>query len=329
MQQANAIAQLKAQEVAVAETALSVKTLELAKDGELTLAEQEQLAVLENVVVVKQNAAAEAQANATAMEAEAVAAKKVASAAKESKDNIDAANDSFKTTAEDLNKLNISVVKFRDESVAGFGTQNIREYNDLVNQIQTSIGEANTQAERLASQGMAAATDSTWELADALINSNSYLNDAAHAAGTNLKNALQDAKDAAADLREELTGIATDYSEKILDLTGDELTQLYVDQAQALADAQEKYAKAGQLASSAYAEATSAIRAYYDLAIAKQKEADAADAVGKTAENMKSLNAATKAATQSAVALAKTNLSGIINQTDTLTTKMHQVWNLL
>ncbi len=329
VQQANAIAQLKAQEVADAKTALSVKTLELAKDGELTAAEQEQIAVLENLVVVKKNAAAEAQANATAMEAEAAAAKNVASAAKESKDNIDLANESFKQTGKDLDNVNASYAKFRDISAVAFGVEGIAEYEAIIKDIQSAIDEANTQAQRLADEGMAAATGNAGALAAELQNSQSYLNDAAHAAADNLVNALEDAQEAAGELREELAGVATDYSQKILELVGDDYTSLLVDRGEALADLEEKYGKAGQTATKAYIDAKNAVIAYYDVKLAKAKEDAAADKTAQNTTQMQALARATAEAEAAATRLANTNLTALISQSDTLSNNMKSLWEFL
>lgn len=77
IEQAYARARALATEVADAQNAVEVKKMEAAADGVVTQAEQEQIAVLENLVVAKQNAAAEAAANADAMKEEAAATEKV------------------------------------------------------------------------------------------------------------------------------------------------------------------------------------------------------------------------------------------------------------
>lgn len=292
------------------------------QDGEVTAAEQAGITVATQLVEVKNQEAASAKDVATAIANETEEKKKNTAATQDNNDAIKQADASFKTTAEDLNNLNVGFAKFRDQSAVAFSTEGIADYNAIIKDIQESIDAANTAADNLSKYGMAAATAETQGLADALENSESYLNDAADAAGQNLRQALADAKEEAESLREELSGIATDFSEKILDLTGDELTQLYVDRAQDLTDAQEKYAAAGALATKEYTDAKNAIEAYYNLAIAKQKEADAADSTGKMTSNMNALTAATQSATKAAESLAKTNLSGIINQTSTLATNV-------
>jgi tape measure domain-containing protein len=327
--QADALAAVKRTELADAQNALSVKTMELAADGLLTAADLEQIAVLEAVVVAKANAARQAEDNASAMEKEAAAAKEVSSATKDANDNISKANASFKETEKDLNNMNVAWAKFGDISAVAFGTEGISEYNAIIADTKLAIDNANSSAERLASEGMVAATGNAYALVDQLRTTEGYLHDAANTAADNLVNALADAKEEAMGLRQELQDIATDFSEKILDLTGDEMTQIYVDRAQDLADAETKYAAAGSLATQAYRDATSAISAYYDLKIAKQKEDDAAESVGKIATNMKSLTSATEAATAAAERLAQTNLSNLINQTTQLTNQSETLFNLL
>lgn len=83
IQQAQAMANARATEAQDAANALSAKTLELAADGELSAADQQQIADLEAVVAAKRDAANAAQENADQMQAEAQAARDAAAAADE------------------------------------------------------------------------------------------------------------------------------------------------------------------------------------------------------------------------------------------------------
>lgn len=176
---------------------------------------------------------------------------------------------------------------------------------------------------------MAAATGNAGALAVELQNSQSYLNEAANAAADNLVNALQEAQAAAGELREELAGVATDYSQKILELVGDDYTSLLVDRGEALADLEEKYGLAGQTATQAYLDAKNAVIAYYDVKLAKAKEDAAADTTAKNTAQMQALARATAEAEAAATRLANTNLSTLITQSDTLSNNMKSLWEFL
>lgn len=80
--QADDLAARRAQEATDAENALSAKALELAADGELTKADQEQLAAMEATTAAKRDAANAAQEHAEQMRDEAEAAKAAAAAQK-------------------------------------------------------------------------------------------------------------------------------------------------------------------------------------------------------------------------------------------------------
>lgn len=269
--QAYAMAVAKGREVEIAEKALSIKVLELTQDGELTLSEIDQLNALQSVVDVKRIAAQEAYNDADALAAETEATEKAAAAQRDQNDAIAQAERSFKMTAKDLNELNVSMASFQEHSAIAFGTQGVVEYGRIVDEITIAMDDANKMAERLAEEGLSMATANAETLAQALLDSQSNINDAAHAAGQNLKDALDKAKEAAVGLREELTGVAEDYTQKIFELTATEIEVMEAERDAKLAELKAKYELAGNAAGKAYEDAKNAVLQYYALKIAQEK----------------------------------------------------------
>lgn len=322
IEKAAALSAAKAQAAADAQNAVDAKKLEAAASEGISEVEQQEIDKLQEVADAKKAAAEQAAIHAEAMREEADAAEESTDAFDNAAQNAykfsDAAADVAKRNAEvgksagsgaeEMNKLNIAVAEFNGLSQVGFGTEGLAKYNEVIEDIQHAMTEANVLAQRLADEGMAAANGAVDLLAQSLIDSNSYLNEAAHAAGENLKDALESAREAAADLRDELAGVAEDYSQKIFELTASEVEVMEAERDAKLAELKAKYELAGTAASQAYQDAKNAVMEYYRIKIAQERaDAEESTRTTTTANNVK--DAWSGAADE--IERAKTALAGI------------------
>lgn len=315
IEQAYARARALATEAVDARNAVEVKKLEAAADGVVTQAELEQIAVLENLVIAKQNAAVAAETNADAMKEEADAAESATESTEELSKTAADADRSFKETATDLNKLNMAYATFRNETAGGLGFDAVDAFGQMIRQIEGSIEAATEATEKLNATGLDGlngglrlADVQLSRLAKDLQDSRSYLDEAAHAAGDDLVDALEEAREAAADLREELAGVAKDYSQKIFELTASEIEVMEAERDAKLAELKAKYELAGNSASQAYQDAQSAVMEYYRIKIA-QERADAENSTRTTTTANTVKDAWAGAADE--IERAKTAISGI------------------
>lgn len=296
IEQADALAAAKATEAADAQKAVDAKKLELAADGELSKADQEQITNLEAVAKQKQAAAQEANLHAEALQKEADALKNVNDGAKafdnaaqnaykfsDAAADVDRRNKEVSESAEKVKNamegVNAAMAKFRDKSVVSFGTQGGKEFELVVNDIKRAIEEAVTAADRLANEGLRGvgvnAADAALyaeNLATSLEQSESYLNDAARAASENLRQALADARAEAEAMVQSLAEAADATEKEILRLQGKNKEILDIEHAEKLRQLEEEYKKAGELGDAEYRRARAAEEALHDLKMRQLKE---------------------------------------------------------
>ncbi len=294
-----------------------------------TEAEVAQIKVIELKIeaINKERDAVIDQAEATRLSAEAqkAANESAASSQKEVNDTLD------KTTTS-VNNLKMAYAEFAGEVGGGIGFAGIRKYYEITNSIQQSLERANEMTEQLNAQGLTAfaaggegAIRVAEILADNLIKSKSYLNDAAHAAGENLKNALESARASALSLRDALQGVAEDYTQRLFELTASEIEILQAERDAAIADLKKKYELAGQSASDAYYQAKNAVMEYYEARINQEREAQKVEAENESIDaatnKMKEYTASVNEASRATENLARADMSNLVSQASTLRTE--------
>jgi len=345
IEQSYALARAKSQEVADAQNAVSVKTIELARDGELTAAELEQIAVLENLVIVKKNAAAEASANANAMKEEAAAAKKAADAQKENKEQTDKVCDSTKSAAASTGSYKAEV---------GYLAKNFDHLSESGERARAAIGKVNSvrfsvfqdqwklleiiEKQTAALDGAVAGEikfneklQETIELADSfspsadkataslvsMAQSGSYGIRGISDAGEEAIDTLEGIKYASMEAADALSDLAEDYKQKIYELQGDMVASLKMQKQDALDEIEDYYLKAGALGRDEYSQAKAAAEAYYNAKIHEQQVEDAKEA----AEAYDKVGESAEKASTSVKKLSQTDLSNLTAQVKTLSSE--------
>lgn len=257
-------------------------------------------------------------------EAQKAANESVAGSQKDVKDAVDETTDS-------LERATAASVQFRGAWSAGWGLNGAIAVSEITDAIQYSLERANAMTEQLNARGLtgfAAGGEGAIlvaeRLADDLIKSRSYLDEAAHAAGENLKNALESAKASALSLRDALQGVAEDYSQRLFELTASEIEILQAERDAAIADLEEKYKLAGDTASQAYYDAKQAVLDYYKTRIEQERKAEEAakqSSIVDATNTIKEYSSAVEQATKATENLAKTDMSSLVSQASTLRTE--------
>lgn len=281
LEQADALAQARAVEAADAAKAVDAKRLELAADGELSKADQEQIQHLQDIAAAKATAAEQAINHANAMEDEAKAAKGVVegmdlftdSAARNAQltKQLDAEAQAFRET---WKEVNTALATFRGETAIAFGLQGIGRFNDLTRQIKDAIEQAGIAAQDLTENGLRGNVTHAEHLAEELEASNSYLNQAAHGAAQALRQALADAREEAEAMTRSLAEAAQATELEILRLQGRKDEILEREHQDKLKKLQEYYDKAGQRGEDEFRKAVERENELYRL---KQKQLDEED----------------------------------------------------
>ncbi len=302
IEQAEALAKAKATEAADAEKAVDAKTLELAADGELSKADQEQIANLQAVADQKKAAAKEAELHAEALQKESDALKQVNDEAKvfdnaaqnaykfsDAAEDVARRNKEVSETAEkaknSMEGVNVTLAKFGNQSAIAFGEEGVRRFEMVIRDIQSAINEADIAAERLANEGLRGvgnnANDAALyveDLANNLDKSESYLNDAARAASENLRQALADARAEAEAMVQSLAEAADATEKEILRLQGKNKEVYELEHQEKLRQLEEEYKKAGELGDAEYRRAKAAEDALHALKLKQLQEQADADA---------------------------------------------------
>lgn len=290
IEQAKALSAIKKQEAIDAQNAVESKKLEAAASQGVSEAEQKEIDKLQEVVDAKKAAADQAEIHAEALRKEKDAVASSAdvfdNAARNAYKFSDAAADvakrnadvgkSVRDTAADLNALNIAWAAFAGDVGGGFGTAGVVAFNRVIETIKANIDEANQAAQLLADQGIGAIKSGGQQaahdleiMADHLINSKSYLNEAARAAGENLKSALQAAREEAQGLAEDLAGMAMEFEKEILQVEGDKRRLAELDYQEKLARLDELHQRAGKISDDEYQDAVAKLRELHQLKLAQ------------------------------------------------------------
>lgn len=288
--QAEAMAAAAQQAAVDAQNKVDAYTLEAAATEGVSAAEREQIAALQEVADAKQTAAAQAQNHAEALKKETDAAEEGSGAFDDASRNAykfsDAAGDvarrnaevgkSAGEAAEKTEAMTASLIKFRGETAIAADYRGIGQFNELFNQVKNSIDQATKAAQRLGEQGISAASSNTEELARDLLGVEGALSDAAHTAGTNLVNALQDAREEARGMAEELADLAEDFQREILQIRGDRRALLDLEYREDLERLEALRAKAGAIGEDEYQDAVGRLNALQELKLQKLAEEEAA-----------------------------------------------------
>ena len=289
IEQAEALAAAKATEAEDAQKALEAKKLELAADGELSKADQEQIANLQAVVSQKQAAAKEAKLHATALQKEADALKQVndgASAFDNAAQNAykfsDAAEDVARRNAEvsataenaknAMEGVNAAMAKFGDRAVVAFGEDSIKAFESVIRDIENAINDAGIAAKDLAENGLGGNVVHAEHLAEELEASESYLNQAAHGAAQALRQALASAREEAEAMVQSLAEAADATEKEILRLQGKNKEVYELEHAEKLRQLEEEYKKAGELGQAEYQRARAAEEELHKIKLQQLKE---------------------------------------------------------
>lgn len=289
--QAAAMAAAAQQAAVDAQNAVDAYTLEAQATAGVTQAEQEQINKLQEVADAKRAAAAQAAIHADAVRQEADAVKSANdvfdNAAQNAYKFSEAAGDVAKRNAEvgksaddaagKTEQLTLSWIKFRGEAATAADFRGIGQFNRIFTETQAAIEAATLAAQRLADEGIAAASGSAERLAQELLNSEGALSDAAHTAGQNLVDALRQAREEAQGLADDMAGMAADFEREILQIQGRqaELEELAYREKRAKLD--ELHQRAGQIGDDEYQDAVSKLEALHRLKLAKLDEENRSD----------------------------------------------------
>jgi TP901 family phage tail tape measure protein len=167
--QARELAVLAQEEADLAQQNISIKTLELAADGELSAADQQQIADLQLLALEKQNAAESSRLNADALDAEAGAVRRTSSVFDEWKDNLKIFGDTAADAAERLERMNAAAEKSAQERVVELKKQGSL-VSDIINGWNNRLGALSAAAEeafRNTSQGGDYAAKAVAQVTDA------------------------------------------------------------------------------------------------------------------------------------------------------------------
>lgn len=162
---------------------------------------------------------------------------------------------STKMVMDSTEKLSIAMAKFRGETALAFAGPGMSRYNDLINDIKSTIDQANRSAQALAEQGLRAGAEQAETLIAELEASNSYLNEMAYGSAQNLRQALADARQEAEDMTQSLAEAAESFEREILRIKGNQRELLDREYQDELKRLDEMHQKAGQQGEAEYQQA--------------------------------------------------------------------------
>jgi TP901 family phage tail tape measure protein len=242
-------------------------------------------------------------------------------AAKATKD----AGDAAEKTTEQVKNMNVAWAKFGELQATAFGTGNISRFNDLIDDIQRAIDQANTTAQRLADEGLGSIAGGAVQaaiqvegMARVLDESESYLNDAARAASENLRGALQQAREEAEGLAESMAGMAEDFRREILQIQGDQRTLLELDYQDSLAKLDELHERAGTFADEEYEAARAQAEALHRLKLQQLADEEKADQTAEATAKVRQLADEAERAGRALSAVSAVNLAPLSSQANQL-----------
>jgi TP901 family phage tail tape measure protein len=249
---AQAVADAKKVELQAEIDLIEAKKLALLAEADLNEANKEKLVQMDEEIAKLKDLQDAEQDKADSAQAAADEAKNAASATKKVTEETDKATESTE-------KLSVAYAKLGDAVAIAFDVGGIQAYNQVIQQIQSSINHANDLAQRLADEGMgaiagsaASAALSVESMASSLENSESYLNDAARAAADQLRGALASAREEAEGLSESLKDMAADFEKEMLRIRGDERALLELEHQENLANLEAMAERAGSIATDEY-----------------------------------------------------------------------------
>ena len=273
---AQALADAMAAQMAVEIEALEAKKLDILVSDQSTKAKEKEIAKIDELIAKKREQADAAKDTADQAKAAVEGEKQAAEATKQAGDEAE------KTTAK-VKALAVAWAEFGGVMASGFGIDGIRKFNLVISDIQRAIDQANTAAQRLADEGLGSITGGAnnaaiqvENMARALDESQSYLNDAARAASNNLRTALKQAREEAEGLAQSMAGMAEDFRREILQMQGDQRALAELDYQDNLAKLDELHQRAGDLSDDEYQQAVKQAEALHRLKLQQLAEQQAA-----------------------------------------------------
>lgn len=339
--QAEQITAIKAQEAVDAQNLVEVKKLEaMASDG-ITEAEQRQIDKLQELANAKQFAAQQAAVHVEALKAEKDAAEKESdvfdNASKNAYKFSEAAGDVAKRNEEvgksaDKAKNSLEGVKFafnefRGVVGGGFGSDAVGRFANNVYLMKSAIEDARVELQRMAEQGLPAATFKTEQLAKDLMEAKGAGTELAREVGQALTQALENARAEAQGLAEDMANMAEDFERQILQMKGDQRALEEMDYQDSMNRLEEMHKRAGQISNEEYEDAKSKLTELHSLKLRALEEEEAAnkmadanytDAANKTKEAWSGAANEIERAKSAALAVGATDLSGLSSQLTSL-----------
>jgi tape measure domain-containing protein len=313
-EKAQAMADALAKEANFAIALAEAKKVEILASEKSVEQKDKEIAALDALIIKQKEAVSAAQSDAENQKAAADVAQKTADGMNKTADATDKATKSTE-------QLNAAYAKFEGQSAIAFGTGVVDKFNVIIGEIKTSIDAANTAAQKLANEGLGAisgggqqATYDIETLAARLKDSESYLNDAAHAASENLTNALRQARQEAEGLSESLAQMATDYEKEMLRIKGDEKALLELDYQEQLKKLDDLHQRAGEMSNDEYELAKTRAEQLHQMKLQQLAAENAQSATTAKTHEMNLYASATERAANASKKLASVDLSGLHSQ---------------
>ena len=340
--QAQAKAAAAQQDAIDAQRAIEAKTLEAAADGELTEAEKEQLAAMEDVAAAKQAAAQQSLDNADALREEARANKEAAAAAEQAAAAQQRAADDADRNArrmasvtsyagEALDQLNAKGKAALDAigkgyEHAGYTLQNMNRA--LAEEVRALDGAAQAEiaaADRLrklqaAAEGVGPGADRAREALANLARGGGAGIRGITAAGEQAIATLEGIKAAAEQAAQSLADMAEDYRRQMLQLQGDQAGLLEAEHEDNLRRLKELHGAAGDYGNDEYNQAVARANQLHSLKLKQLREQEEEqrrrerDSASGATEDLDRLTEAAERTQQALSGLAGVSLSGLVGQ---------------
>ena len=306
---------------------LNAKKINILASDENINAKQKEIAAIDDLIGKLQAQALAAQEVADKTKAQADSSKQAAQASEDVANSTKKIGDEAEKTTSKTEALQVAMIKFGEDVAYAFGAQGISHFNRLVEEVQSSINEANDAAERLGAEGLGAGVGNAESLAYSLKSVKGYLQDAANTAADNLLGALQSARSEAQGLAEDLASMANDFNREMLQIQGNQAALEALDYQDKLARLNELHNRAGQISDEEYNDALAKLNALHQMKLDKLREEEEERARNANAQNdstnsttgaMSGLADQAERAHRAISSMGATDLSGLYNQMETL-----------
>lgn len=320
---AQALADAIARQMAVEIEALEAKKLDITASEQSIEAKNEEIAKIDELIAKKKEQAKAAQDAADSAQAAAESEKQAAEATKQ-------AGDEAEKTTKKVEKMNVAWASFGGQAAIAMTVKGMERFNAIIGDIQRAIDAANTSAQRLADEGLGSiggnATNAAIQvenMARALDDSQSYLNDAARAASENLRGALKQAREEAEGLAQSMADMAEDFRRQILQIQGDQRALAELDYQDNIAKLEALHQRAGDLSDDEYRAAMQQAEALHRLKLQQLADEAKADKTTKTTSQVSQLANEAERASRAMASLSSVNLSTLASQSGTLATNFN------